>query len=408
MPSAAVRLADGCRAVSRHARTDLYFGDSSPSRAVKSHHDALMRCVAKLRAVTPVIGLRNPKIGRADNQWDYCGPFDWVIGFQSGQLWLAAQLTGDPAFVIGAQARRQAFRNILANPTELTHDLGFQFSLSCVADWKMTGNHDARALAIEAAEALSRRFNRAGGYIKAWNPKPDDLASATYTSGRIIADTMQNLALLYWANRETGVSAFREIADTHAQLTHRHLVRKDGSSYHTFVFDPASGEPLRGETHQGFADESCWARGQSWMIHGFAQCYLYTNNPLYRETSARLAATAEELMGDDAVPVWDYRLGAGAPRCRDSSAGAIMAAGLYILGSISEGKEKERWVAFADRLLDGLITTCDLSDDHEALGLLAHGAAHVPAGRDDSMLPYGDYYFIEALMRSLGHDQFFW
>jgi unsaturated chondroitin disaccharide hydrolase len=113
-------------------------------------------------------------------------------------------------------------------------------------------------------------------------------------------------------------------------------------------------------------------------------------------------------MGDDTVPLWDYRLGAGAPRCRDSSAGAIMAAGLYILASISEGKEKERWVAFADRLLDGLIKTCDLSDDREALGLLAHGAAHVPAGRDDSMLPYGDYYFIEALMRSAGHEQFFW
>ena len=365
-----------------------------------------MRCVAKLKAAMPIIGLRNPKIGRADKTWDYSDPFDWVISFHSGQLWLAAQLTGDPAFVINAQARRQAFRHILANPTQLDHDLGFQFSLSCVADWKMTGNHDSRALALAAAEALSHRFNQAGGYIQAWNARPNDPASSIFAAGRIIADTMQNLALLYWASRETGVAAFREIADAHAQVTSTHLIREDGSSYHTFVFDPASGEPLRGETHQGFADESCWARGQAWMIHGFAQSYLYTGNPLYRETSTRLAATAEKWMGDDTVPVWDYKLTTGEPRWRDSSAGAIMAAGLYILASISE--DKERWIAFADRLLDGLITTCDLSKDPDALGLLAHGAAHVSAGRHDNMLPYGDYYFMEALMRSLGHNQFFW
>src|SRR6266481_7507029 len=108
-----------------------YCSESSRSRAIRSHEDALMRCVARLKAVMPIIGLRNPKIGRADNTWDYCGPFDWVISFQSGQLWLAAQLTGDPAFVINAQARRQGFRHILANPTQFDHDLGFQFSLSC-------------------------------------------------------------------------------------------------------------------------------------------------------------------------------------------------------------------------------------------------------------------------------------
>lgn len=367
-----------------------------------------MRCVAKLKTVMPVIGLRNPKIGRADNTWDYCDSFDWVIGFQSGQLWLAAQLTGDPAFVINAQARRQAFRHILATPTELHHDLGFQFSLSCVADWKMTGNHDSHALALKAAEALSHRFDRGGGYIKAWNPKPNDPAVSIFTAGRIIADTMQNLALLYWASRETGVAAFREIADAHAEVTTRHLIRMDGSSYHTFVFDPASGAPLRGETHQGYADESCWARGQAWMIHGFAQSYLHTGNPHYRETSARLAATAEESMGGDTVPVWDYALPAGEALWRDSSAGAIMAAGLHLLASISGGEERERWAAFADRLLDGLITTCDLTQDPKSLGFLAHGAANVPAGRHDNMLPYGDYYFMEALMRSLGHNQFFW
>ena len=108
------------------------------------------------------------------------------------------------------------------------------------------------------------------------------------------------------------------------------------------------------------------------------------------------------------MPVWDYALPAGETRWRDSSAGAIMAAGLYILAGATAGEEAQRWRGFADRLLDGLIETCDLTGNPAAQGLLGEGAAHVSAGRTNTMLPYGDYYFMEALMRSLGHTNYFW
>jgi unsaturated chondroitin disaccharide hydrolase len=71
-------------------------------------------------------------------------------------------------------------------------------------------------------------------------------------------------------------------------------------------------------------------------------------------------------------------------------------------------EEAAGWWAFGDRLIDGLLSTCDLIGSPNAQGFLAHGAAHVPAGRCDTMLPYGDYYLMEALMRSLGHKSFFW
>ena len=143
-----------------------YFNETSAGRVVASYQDALMRCVQKLRTVMPIIGLRNPKIGRPDGTWEYCGPFDWVNGFQAGQLWLAASLTGDPSFVISAQARRQTFRGLLRHPAETDHDLGFQFLLTCVADWKMTGNEESKELAIKAANMLASRFDQGGGYIK--------------------------------------------------------------------------------------------------------------------------------------------------------------------------------------------------------------------------------------------------
>ena len=193
---------------------DSYF-TSADAAVVKSpgrrYQEALDRCVGRLRTLMPVIGLRNPKIGLPDLSWSYCGPFDWVVGFHSGQLWLALQLTGDPVFLNAARARRPVFRRILQHRHAQDHDLGFQFSLSCVADWLMTGSPEARQLALEAATALLGRYREEGRYIQAWNPRAAHGAMRPeFAAGRVIADTMQNLALLLWAHRETGRADFRD------------------------------------------------------------------------------------------------------------------------------------------------------------------------------------------------------
>ncbi len=144
------------------------------------------------------------------------------------------------------------------------------------------------------------------------------------------------------------------------------------------------------------------------MIHGFAQSALTTGSTSYLDVARRLASKAEEMLGDDVVPVWDYSVANPKTDHRDSSAGAIMAAGSFILADLCDGSESERWRLFGNRLIAGLLDTCDLTEDSTALGLLAHGASFVKSGFADNMLPYGDYYFMEALMRSLGHRQFFW
>ncbi len=389
-----------------------YFNSSTtvrPKAKHVQHQAALERCVAKLRDTMPIVGLRNPKIGRSDLSWNYCTPYDWVVGFHAGQLWLALQLTGDPVFLNAARARRVVFRNILVRRDAQDHDLGFQFSLGAVSDWLMTGDSEPRAMALTAASYLLDRFHPEGRYLQAWNARTiHGGMKSEFANGRIIADTMQNVALLYWAHKETGRGDFREAADAHSDTSLRYLVRQDDTSFHTFSFDPATGEPQRGATHQGYADDSCWSRGQAWMIHGFAQSADTTGNGAYLDTSRRLAAKAEQLLGNDKVPVWDYALSGKPDTPLDSSAASIMAAGVFLLASQCEGDEAARWWAFGDRLLDGLMEVCDLTKTPDALGLLAHGAAHVKSGYSDNMLPYGDYYYMEALMRSLGHTNFFW
>lgn len=382
----------------------------SPARAKPNGRQAVLeRCVERVKSTSRIFGLRNPQIGSVENGWQYCNPFDWVISFYAGQLWLAYQFNGEPGLANLARARQSDLNLLLSNLAAQDHDLGFIFSLNCVADWKLTGSQTARQMALRAAEALRARFRPAGGYIQAWNSHgTENTTRSTFVAGRIIADTMQNLALLYWAHTETGAPDFKTIADAHAETTRRNLIREDGTSFHTFVFDATTGAPLRGETHQGYAHDSCWARGQAWLVHGFAQSYRTTGNPEYLDAARLVAAKAEELMGTDRVPLWDLRLPTDEPQYLDSSAGAILSAGLFILADVTSGDEKIRWRAFADRLLDGLIDTCDVTQIEGAQGLLDYGAAHVRRGSVRNMLPYGDYYFMEALMRSLGHSRFCW
>jgi unsaturated chondroitin disaccharide hydrolase len=354
----------------------------------------------------PIIGGRNPKVGTADLDWEYCQPGDWVSGFLCGQYWLAYHLTGDSVFANSARLRYTEFRDLLTRPTTLDHDLGFQFSLSAVADWTSTGNGDARALALEAADCLFALYRPNGQYIQAWVPNGEP-GHAEFVAGRMIADTMQNVALLFWAGKESRRHEFTEAALNHCRTSWRRICRDDGTAFHTYRFEPQSGKPIGGETHQGYADDSCWSRGQGWLLHGFAQSYQATGEADLLLAARQTAATVERLLVGS-VPRWDYSAPAAESNYLDSSAGAITAAGLYLLAESVAEDERERWITLADRMLGGLLDRCDLTRDDSAMGLLNHGAAFVPAGVVDNMLPYGDYYFMEALMRSLGHRQFFW
>lgn len=73
----------------------------------------------------------------------------------------------------------------------------------------------------------------------------------------------------------------------------------------------------------GYADESCWARGQAWGIYGFAQCgqsyrstseraaltvsALRTSRKDFLDTSRKLADAFFQRLGPSGVPEWQVR-----------------------------------------------------------------------------------------------------
>ena len=99
---------------------------------------------------------------------------DWTNSFWSGLLWLCWELTGEDCYLKAAKQTCVSFRDRMAREVNVDfHDLGFLYSLSCVADWKLTGDAASRACALEAADRLARRFQSNGNFIQAWGRMGD-------------------------------------------------------------------------------------------------------------------------------------------------------------------------------------------------------------------------------------------
>ncbi|MGO4181233.1 glycoside hydrolase family 88 protein [Paenibacillus sp. TAF43_2] len=332
---------------------------------------------------------------------------DWIEGFYIGMMWLAYESSEDVFYKEAAQSFLPSFKDRLDRHVALDHhDIGFLYSLSAVAEWRVTGSEEARMVALEAAERLYSRWRPRIGIIQAWG-KEDDPENG----GRMIIDCLMNLPLLFWAYEQTGEQKYYDIAYKHACASQKFLVRGDRSSYHTFYFDPKTGHALRGGTHQGYEDGSTWTRGQAWGIYGFALAYRYTKDAAFLETSKRLAHYFIEHLPEDHVAYWDFDVPMEWDTPRDSSASAIAVCGmLELMELLAEGDADlaifEKAIHSSMNSLAQHYATTDLPN---AEGLLKHGSYHVRGDHapDDYMI-WGDYYYLEALIRMNNGIKGYW
>jgi unsaturated chondroitin disaccharide hydrolase len=278
------------------------------------------------------------------------------------------------------------------------HDLGFLYMLSCGAADHLTGQPGAHAATLRAAQRLLSRFLPGAGVIQSWGTM-EDVAQR----GRVIIDGIMNLPLLHWAARATGDNSYTEGARRHLQRTRDHLVRPNGSTYHTYHFDAETGAPLRPSTHQGLADDSCWARGQAWGIYGFALNHRRLPDMHLLADAMRLADYFLAHLPPDRIALWDLSLPHDSGEPRDSSACAIAVCGLLeIAEQLPQGPQRQHYHGAALELLEALSTHCAGAYPASS-GLLLHGVYHRAAnlGVDEAML-WGDYYYLEALARVAG------
>ena len=329
----------------------------------------------------------------------------WTTGFVPGVAWAAWQLTGAAGLRDAALAHVASFAARAQYRIDVeTHDLGFLYTLSSVTAWQLGGCVPARTAALEAADLLVQRVVEPAGIIQAWGGCDDPVQR-----GRTIIDSLMNMSLLCWA-ADQGGAVYREVARRHVGQLRDHMIRPDGSTFHTFYWDPVSGAPLYGGTQQGHANGSCWARGQAWGVLGFALAYRHLGDPSFLDASRRCADYLLRHLPGDGVPVWDLSFGEGDGQPRDSSAAAIAVCGLLELaGQLGAGDAAAEYRAAAEKTMEALMTGYVPAEAVPQGPLLLHGVYDLPQGNgvDEGSL-WGDYFYMEALLRLSKDDWHPW
>ena len=149
-------------------------------------------CIAQIDANMDAFGTKFPWSATKGLEYPIIENIEWTDGFWTGLLWLAYEVTGDEKYRARAMENVSSFTNRVENKIELDHhDLGFLYTPSCVAAYKLTGDQGARRAAIMAADQLLTRWQPKGKFLQAWGPTD----SAEHY--RFIIDCMLNLPLLY-------------------------------------------------------------------------------------------------------------------------------------------------------------------------------------------------------------------
>lgn len=335
---------------------------------------------------------------------------EWTTGFWTGVLWLAYEYTGDPKYRAAAEVQVDSFLHRIEEKIDVNHhDMGFLFSLSCVAAYKLTGNETAKKAALLAADHLASRYREKGRFLQAWGNVNEP------SEYRLIIDCLLNLPILYWASEVTGDGSYREKAVNHIHTAMKCVLREDNSTYHTHFIDMETGEPTVGVTHQGNRNNSAWARGQAWGVYGIALSYRYTGEEAYKELFYRVTDYFVEHLPEDLIAYWDFDFDTGSTEPRDSSAVAIAVCGILEMVPHLPEEKAHRYKAAADRMLHALIAECGNGDLTGSNGLLLHGtyarSSEYNTCTDrgvDECNTWGDYFYMEALMRSCRNWRPYW
>ena len=316
----------------------------------------------------------------------------WRTGHYPGALWLLHEATGDAFF----RERATVWTELLEPNRNLDwhHDVGFIIMCSFGNARRILKTDRYDSVIMDSAKALSRRFSDRIGVIRSWG-KIEDARDFL-----VIPDNMMNLELLTVAGRISKNTRFADVARSHATVTMKNHFRADGGTYHVLNYSQKDGRIQEIRRGQGASCFTAWSRGQSWVIYGYTMMYRETGDRAYLDFARKVSdyAINHPDMPEDGIPYWDF----GAPgEERDSSAGAVMAAGLVELSKYVDPEIGREYLAFAAKQLLSLASPAYFSEGDE-IGhyLLKHGVGNKPGGSEiDTPLNYGDYYFLEALVR---------
>ena len=384
----------------------------NPERFSKPHviskeklTSAISEAADRLEIMGKEHGVDFPSCWSINYKYDYAHNRNWVGGMYTGCYWLAYELTGNKFFKDMAEKLTATFRKRLDDRIGVDdHDVGFAFSPSCIASYKLTGNEDARKTALDAAEYFySTGYSHKGKFIiRDWK----DWANGKSGGSRTMMDSLMNAPLLFWAAEQTGKAEYAQAARDHVRTTERYLVREDASTNHHYQFDVVTAEPVRGVTLQGRSDDSCWSRGHSWGVYGFPIAYSYCKEDYLIDVHRDITYFMLNHLSEDLIPCWDYDFVSNNV-IKDSSAGVISVCGMHEMCRALDDSAPQKAIfeSAASQILEATIDKCSGDNGIAHDGLIFHVTAALPQklGVDQTAV-YGDYFYLEALARFQNPD----
>ena len=334
-----------------------------------------------------------------------CPPRDWTSGFFPGMLWYIYAHEGGEKWLGRARQATMLLHDEQYNSTD--HDTGFRMYCSFGNGWLFTGDKHYKDVLVRSAHTLASRYSYKTGLIMSWEP---DIERDWQFP--VIIDNMMNLELLMEASKHASDTLLRRIALNHADRTMECQYRPDFSCPHVVDYDAETGEVRKYDWNNGSKnpETSVWSRGQSWGLYGFTMMFRETGDEKYLRHAENIAEflLSHPNMPDDMVPYWDYS-GPAISKVKDSSAAAIMASGLLELSTYS--RNGERYFEAAEQILKSLSSPEYLAEPGENGDfILRHATGNCMYDSEmDGALIYGDYYFVESLLRYdniIGHRNY--
>jgi unsaturated chondroitin disaccharide hydrolase len=341
-----------------------------------------------------------PNEAKAD-VWSTVPASDWVSGFYPGALWYVYEFAMRRQWPARDRWRQRAHTwtaGLTAEQfTTTNHDLGFMIMDSFGHGYRLTGDEAYKAVVLQAAESLSKRFSDTVGLIRSWGAIDDP------ENFVVIIDNMMNLELLVWASDNGGPQRYRQVATQHADRSRLEFFRPDQSTYHVIDFNPQTGGLKRKYTHQGLADESCWSRGQTWAIYGYAYLFEATSDSRYLEQSVAAADYYLARLPADHVPPSDFDSGLAGLEYKDSSAAALASCAFFRLARLCpQPSDQVRFWHAAVNTLESLVQAPYFSSSPSHASALRYQARNFHADAShrltNTSLIFGDYFLLEALL----------